>query len=82
MTARESALAALDAGKSLTAIRLAALTGRAERYCANVLSALHAEGLTERQPYRSGKSGQPAWEHRKPANPKLKPCCPHCGGEL
>jgi hypothetical protein len=82
VSAREAALAALAEGRALTAIRLSALTGRGERYCSNVLGRLHAEGLTDREPYRSGKGGCPAWEHRSPKHPKPKPCCPHCGGEL
>lgn len=85
MTVREAALTALAEGKVLTGVRLAALTGRDERYCANVLAGLYAQGLTDRQRYRSGKGGKgghPAWEHRMAANPRPRARCPHCGGEL
>lgn len=82
MTAREAARSALAAGKALTAIRLSVITGCDERYCANVLARMHAEGLTDREPFRSGKSGQPAWEYRTAASPRPRAFCPHCGGDL
>lgn len=82
MTVREVALKALASGKALTSIRLAALTGCTESSCGNVLAKLHAEGLADRERYYSGKGGHPAWEYRHPKQPRPRPCCPHCGGEL
>lgn len=80
MTSREQMLAALNAGKKLTAIKASALTAAGEDSCRQTLSNLHIAGIVQRRPYRSSRAGYPAWEYfiadAKPA------CCPHCGGEL
>ena len=79
MTVREAALKALQAGKALTTLRLAAMTGAHEHTCGQVLKSLRDSGIAQRRPIR-GKKGQPLQEYfiadAKPA------CCPHCGGEL